>query len=70
MSNSEVVTAINGIGLILKTIFERVQNTEREVLKIKSRLSKDKPKEKKRQTVPLVVRVSCIIMLYDVINYN
>ena len=70
MSNSEVVTAINGIGLILKTMFERVQNTEREVLKIKSRLSKDKPKEKKWQTVPLVVRVSCIIMLYDVINYN
>lgn len=62
MSNSEIATAIRSIGLVLHKMLDRVQNTEKEVLKMKSSLLNNKPKEK--QTVPLVVRVRCLIQLF------
>ena len=59
MSNSEVVSAINGIGVVLSKLLDRVVNVERAVAKVLSdQLKKKQGEPKKRQSVPLVVRVS------------
>lgn len=58
MSNSEVVSAINGIGDILGKLVDRVVRSEKELVSIKSNLSKNNSSvTQKRRSVPLVVKV-------------
>ena len=62
MSHPQVVSAINGIGVVLEKLMDRVEQSEKALVAVQS-ASKKRLNMRKKQAVPLVVRVRLNLMV-------